>query len=70
MQARKFAVDGLPDNFEIDLEVPVCEGIAHLVGRDKRQLRVRSHEFREALFDVVAGLSNDFEMRITASWTS
>src|SRR4051812_25116145 len=56
----KVAMDRLPDNLEIHLEITVGQGIAHLVGERQRQLGVLSREFGAMLFDVVAGLSDDF----------
>lgn len=39
MKVRQVTVDGLPDNLQIDLEIPMRERIAHFAGDATRQLR-------------------------------
>jgi hypothetical protein len=55
-------VDRLPDDFKVHLEVPVRNGIAHLVSKRQRQLRMCSGELKVVLLDVVAGLADDLEV--------
>ena len=55
-------MDGFPNDFKIYFEVPVRNGVAHLVSRCKWQFGVHSHEFRKVLFNVVAGFANNFKI--------
>lgn len=59
---RKIALDRPPDDLEVHLEVPVRDGVAHLVSGRQRQFRVRGSEIGVLLLDVVAGLADDFQV--------
>ncbi len=62
VQDRYICVDRLPDGFVVDLEVTMCDSVAHLVCEGQRQLGMLCRKFRVMLQDVVAGLADNFQI--------
>ena len=59
VQPRKVILDGLPDDFQVHLEIAVCYRVAHLIGKSQGQLWMSRRVLGEVVFDVVAGFPDD-----------
>ena len=61
-------VNGLPENFQINFEVTVSQGVPHFISIDESQRRVILHEIRELAVDVLAGFPDNFEISDYGIW--
>ena len=62
VQPGKVILDGLPDDFQVHLEIAVCNRVAHLIGEGQGQLWVNCRELWEVVFDVVTGFADNLEV--------
>ena len=55
-------VNGLPENFQINFEVTMSQGIPHFISIYQWQRGVLLHEIRKLAINVLAGFPDHFEI--------